>query len=294
MIDHYYYQCSFCGKEFSADEIERDLLYLCPHCGAVPENAPLKGVLKIGYDYSLLKRSYHKQDFLKLTPGQFFLYPDFWPLQKGDNDQTFKNIEQSLLNVLTLPSNQVLQFNFAGQPFYILDDTRNPTFSFKDRASILVVLKAIQLQIEEIVAASTGNAGSSLAGICARVGLQAQIWVPDRIPAAKLLQIQTYGAQVHKVKGDYDLAFDRSIAVSRQKGWYNRNTAYNPLTIEGKKWAAFDIFLQLKGNLPEVIFVPVGDGVIIAGLFKGRRTASCLAQVAGATRLKRRRSGFLI
>ena len=55
------------------------------------------------------------------------------------------------------------------------------------------------------------------------------------------------------------------------KGWYNRNTAFNPLTIEGKKSAAFDIFISLKGLLPDIIFVPVGDGVIISGLYKGFR-----------------------
>jgi len=59
------------------------------------------------------------------------------------------------------------------------------------------------------------------------------------------------------------------LEISEAKGWYNRNTAYNPLTIEGKKSAAYDIFISLKGNLPDNIFVSVGDGVIISGIYKG-------------------------
>ena len=139
----------------------------------------------------------------------------------------------------------------------------------KDRASSLVALKAIQLGIKEIAAASTGNAGSSLAGICARLGLTSHIFVPASIPEGKRLQIQAYGAFIYTVAGDYDAAFDLCLEASAKNRWYNRNTAYNPLTIEGKKSAAYDIFLASKGNLPDVIFVPVGDGVIISGLFKG-------------------------
>ncbi len=266
---HYHYVCSQCGRSFSASKVEENLIYLCPECGAAPPGEPLKGVLEIHYDYSQIARQLTAADFLNLTPGIPWRFPQLWPLQWDQSNQTLRHINPLLLNNLTLPPNSLLKFSWNNQPFFILDETRNPTFSFKDRASILVVLKALQMGITEIAAASTGNAGSSLAGICARSGLKAQIWVPEAIPQAKLLQIKTYGAIVHKVKGDYDLAFDESIRISLQKRWYNRNTAFNPLTIEGKKSAAYDIFIQTRGQLPESIFVPVGDGVIIAGLYKG-------------------------
>ena len=85
----------------------------------------------------------------------------------------------------------------------------------------------------------------------------------------KRIQIQSFGANIYLVKGDYDQAFDLCLEISKAKGWYNRNTAYNPLTIEGKKSAAYDMFISLKGNLPDYIFIPVGDGVIISGIYKG-------------------------
>jgi len=125
------------------------------------------------------------------------------------------------------------------------------------------------LGIKEISAASTGNAGSSLAGICARLGMKARIFVPKNIPDAKKIQIEAYGAELIIVDGDYDKAFDVCLEESAKNKWYNRNTAYNPLTIEGKKSAAYDIFISSRGNIPDVILVPVGDGVIISGVYKG-------------------------
>jgi threonine synthase len=162
-----------------------------------------------------------------------------------------------------------LENEFENRNIYFFDDTRNPTLSFKDRASSLVALKALQLEISDISVASTGNAASSLAGICARLGLNAYIFVPASILEEKLIQMQSFRASIYIVNGNYDQAFDLCVEISHAKGWYNRNTAYNPLTIEGKKSAAYDLFISMKGDLPDVIFVPVGDGVVIAGIYKG-------------------------
>lgn len=258
----YLYKCFNCKKEFAAEVIEKEFHYLCPECGKAEKNKPLKGVLEIVYDYESLKKKLSKEKFLKLTPGKFWLYPDLWPInfQKFKDDQLIK---------LSLPSDQLLKYNIKGKEFWILDDTRNPTLSYKDRASSLVALKALQLGITEIAAASTGNAGSSLAGICARLGLKSRIYAPRNIPEAKRIQIEAYGAELVVVDGDYDQAFDVCLEESKKNSWYNRNTAYNPLTIEGKKSAAYDIFISSRGNIPDVILVPVGDGVIISGIYKG-------------------------
>ncbi|MCH7723675.1 MAG: threonine synthase [Bacteroidetes bacterium] len=203
-----------------------------------------------------------RDEFLKITPGKFWLYPDLWPVN-------FQNFGDDQLNKLALPSDLLLKYTIGGRDLWLLDDTRNPTLSYKDRATSLVVLKAIEIGISELAAASTGNAGSSLAGICARLGLKSRIYVPKNIPEAKRIQIEAYGAKLVIVDGDYDKAFDVCLEESKKNNWYNRNTAYNPLTIDGKKSAAYDIFILTVGNIPEAIFVPVGDGVIISGIYKG-------------------------
>jgi threonine synthase len=270
-MEKYFYRCFNCKEKYSSRQIEDEFIYLCPTCGKAEKNQPLKGVLQVEYDYSDIKRKLKKNDFLKLPCGLFWLYPDLWPMEKISQRSKVKSqkVNDKLLNKIKLTSDPYFELKYKGNSFSILDDTRNPTLSFKDRASALVALKAIQLGVNEIAAASTGNAGSSIAGICSRLGLKSHIFVPERIPEAKRIQIQSYGAKIYLVKGDYDQAFDLCLEFSAQKKWYNRNTAYNPLTIEGKKSAAFDIFISTKGKIPDVIFVPTGDGVIIAGIYKG-------------------------
>jgi len=78
-----------------------------------------------------------------------------------------------------------------------------------------------------------------------------------------------HGATVVPVKGRYDDAFRLSLEYTKHKGGLNRNTAYHPLTIEGKKSVALEIFTQLDGTAPDTVFVPVGDGVILAAVHKG-------------------------
>jgi threonine synthase len=153
---------------------------------------------------------------------------------------------------------------------YLKDDTRQLTGSLKDRASLLVAAFARREGIREITVASTGNAGSSMAGIGAAAGLKITLFLPKTAPKAKMIQSLQYGARVIPVDGNYDRAFDLSLAYSQKGGTLSRNTAYNPLTIEGKKTVSLEIFQQLK-DLPDVVFVPVGDGVILSGVYKGFR-----------------------
>ncbi len=153
---------------------------------------------------------------------------------------------------------------------FIKDDGANPTASFKDRASFLVSAAAKKFNITDITLASTGNAGSSMAGIGAAAGQNITLFLPEAAPPAKLVQALQYGATVYRVNGNYDKAYDLSMEFSKKKGGINRNTAYNPLTIEGKKTVSLELFKQLE-KAPDVVFVSVGDGCIIAGVYKGFR-----------------------
>jgi len=158
------------------------------------------------------------------------------------------------------------------QDLWLKDDSRNPTASFKDRASAVVVARARQIKAEVVVTASTGNAGAALAGMAAAVGHQAVIFAPRTAPPAKVAQLLIFGARVMLVDGTYDHAFDLTIKAAQEFGWYCRNTGYNPFTAEGKKTAAFEIWefmLDAIGPAPYTVFVSVGDGNIISGIHKG-------------------------
>jgi threonine synthase len=283
----YIYKCFGCGKEFNSKLIESEFHYLCPECGSSEKNQPLNGVLEIEYDYNNLKKELSRKQFLNYTPGKFWLFPELWPLNfaRENHSEIVTGISDNKLERLALNSSSYLEFQFENCPIFILDETRNPTLSYKDRASIITAIKGVQLGVKEIAAASTGNAGSSLAGICARLGITSHIFVPIGIPDAKRVQIQSFGAKIYKVDGSYDNAFDLCLEVSNERKWYNRNTAFNPLTIEGKKSAAFDIFISCRGEIPDTIFVPVGDGVIISGIYKGFRELLALGWIERIPRL---------
>jgi len=256
MTNHKFkYQCTNCNAQYT----ESQVTYLCPDCNKTnTTDLPPKGVLKVNYDYdNLIKKGI---TFEKLKQSN---YLELLPINTLGSLPNLKVGNTPLYKVDNL-NNSNLEFNL-----FLKDDSQNPTYSFKDRASAVVSAYAKEKGYNTIVAASTGNAGSSLAGICAAQGQKAIILVPKSAPIAKLTQILMYGAQIIPVDGTYDDAFDLSIKATEEFGWYNRNTAFNPFTIEGKKTVAFELYEQMNFTVPDRIFVPVGDGVIISGVYKG-------------------------
>jgi threonine synthase len=99
--------------------------------------------------------------------------------------------------------------------------------------------------------------------------MESVIFVPTYAPAAKIAQLQIYGSKVVLVEGSYDEAFDLCLEAGKRFGWYQRSTGYNPFMTEGKKTAALEIGEQLNWEVPDKVFVGVGDGNIIGGLWKG-------------------------
>ncbi|MCA9940150.1 MAG: threonine synthase, partial [Anaerolineales bacterium] len=168
---------------------------------------------------------------------------------------------------------------------WVKDDGRNPTASFKDRASAIAVVKAQEAGAAIITTASTGNAAAALAGLCASVGRQNVIFVPKSAPAAKIAQLLVYGATVLLVDGSYDDAFDLCLAAADTYGWYNRNTAYNPYMSEGKKTVSYEIAEQMGWQAPDAVFVSVGDGCIIGGVHKGFRDLLALGWITHMPRI---------
>ena len=245
------FKCVLCKTEYNPEEVQ----YTCSKCGTL-------GILEVNYDY----RSFTEASYLDISPDikqDMWKYTNFLPIAN------FKNIPPLFVGGTPIYRNKTLSRELQINDLYIKDDTVNPTSSLKDRASALVVKMALDKRVKAITCASTGNAASSLAGICASVGLKCYIFVPKTAPKAKIAQLLMYEAEVFAVDGSYDDAFDLSIEATKKFGWYNRNTGYNPFTIEGKKTVSLEIANQLSFNIPDKVFVPVGDGCIISGVYKG-------------------------
>jgi len=245
-------QCSECGAIWN----EGPDLLTCPQCSTrqMP-GAPLCGVLEImctdlphRWPQAPLGSPDWLENFLPV------LGADLPPLPVGGTP--------------LLPADR-LRDHLTMPRLWLKDDTRNPSGSTKDRASQLVVAKAHEFALSTVATASTGNAATALAAVAAASGIQAVVLVPAAAPRAKLVQMASYGARLIPVDGTYDDAFELCCTACNQLGWYNRNTAQNPYTIEGKKTAALEIAAQMAPETPDVVMVPTGDGVILAGIAKG-------------------------
>ncbi|MFN2303950.1 MAG: threonine synthase [Anaerolineales bacterium] len=249
--------CSICGTEYDPDEVT----YTCPKDA---------GNLNIILDIEEIKKKYTPEKFSDLPEASLWRYLNLLPV--SDPGGLGTPLRRAGWTPIYKPVRLAKKLGI--NDLWVKDESPNPTASFKDRASAVVVARAAEIGADVIVAASTGNAGAALAGMAAAVGSNAVIFAPKTAPPAKVAQLLVFGAQVLLVDGTYDQAFDLSIAATQAFGWYNRNTGYNPFTAEGKKTAAFEIWEQVLRRLPEskkplTIFIPVGDGNIISGVHKG-------------------------
>ncbi len=231
-------------------------MYTCPACGQV-------GTLAVLYDYPALKAQLDRDALRANAVRSMWRYRALLPLTPDSPVPPLRVGDTPLYETRRLAA--ALGVTRA----WVKDDGQNPTGSLKDRASALVVARALEQGIQVVSTASTGNAAAALAGVAASVGLQTIIFVPATAPEAKIAQLLVYGATVLLIEDTYDVAFDLCYALCQEEGWYCRNTGINPYTVEGKKTVAYEIAEQLEWHLPDVVVVSVGDGNIIAGVYKG-------------------------
>jgi len=253
------YRCSLCGQEYTSNQLQ----YTCPKDG---------GNLDVILDYASIGRCIDPKEMNCEGEASLWRYLPLLPVDDPGGESTTLHAAgwTPIFSPLRLAE------ELGRKTVWVKDESRNPTASFKDRASAVVVARAREIEAEVVVTASTGNAGAALAGMAAAIGQKAVIFAPRSAPPAKIAQLLIYGAQVLLVDGSYDDAFDLSIQASQEFGWYCRNTGYNPFTIEGKKTAAYEIWEWLKCKQPGLmdgtslaVFVSVGDGNIISGVHKG-------------------------
>lgn len=273
------YRCSLCEKEYLPGQVT----YTCA-CG---------GNLDVLLDLDAIHKKYQPDDLFSRAASSLWRYLPLLPVSMppgGEHTPLSLAGGTPVVRLSRLGAAAGLKY------LWLKDESRNPTASFKDRASAIVVARAQEIGAEVVVAASTGNAGAALAGMAAAVGQKTVIFAPKNAPPAKVAQLLVFGARVLLVDGTYDDAFDLSVQAADEFGWYCRNTGYNPFTTEGKKTAAFEIWewwLQTRGALknlntthfPFTVFVAVGDGNIISGLHKGFKDLQALGWLDRMPRL---------
>ena len=261
-------KCLICGREYAPDEID----YVCPEHGH-------EGIVDVVYDYEMLRHHLNKTQLRESQDWSIWRYKALLPIAP---DAAVPPLAIGWTPLYAAPR---LAAPLGLQHLWVKDDGRQPTASFKDRASAIAVVKAQERGAAIITTASTGNAAAALSGLCASVGQPNVIFVPESAPPAKVAQLLAFGSTVLLVQGTYDDAFDLCLQAADAYGWYNRNTGYNPYMSEGKKTASFEICEQLGWHAPDAIFVSVGDGCIIGGLHKGLKDLLALGWISHMPRL---------
>jgi threonine synthase len=248
-------RCTVCGRSYQPDEVQ----YHCLVCGQI-------GTLDVLYDYSVLKAQLDRDGLRNHPEHSMWRYRSLLPVAP---DTIVPPLRVGYTPLYDSPR---LTENLGVRQAWVKDDGQNPTASLKDRASTMVVARALEKGFRIVSTASTGNAAAALAGVGASVQnapIQIIIFVPATAPEAKIAQLLVYGATVLLVEDTYDVAFDLCFEMSQVEGWYCRNTGINPFTTEGKKTVAYEIAEQLNWDVPDVVVVSVGDGSIIGGVHKG-------------------------
>ena len=260
--------CVICDKTYPADFAG----YVCTEHGN-------EGILDVSYDYDTIAAEWTKEDLAANRDRTMWRYKPVMPVAPD-----------AVVPPLTVGGTPMydaapLANDLGIAKVWVKDEGRQPTASLKDRASAMAVVKAREVGAEVVTTASTGNAAAALSGISASIGQKNVIFVPKSAPEAKIAQLLAYGSTVALVNGNYGDAFELCMLAAAEYGWYNRNTGYNPFMTEGKKTAGWEILEDLDWNVPDAIFVSVGDGSIIGGVHKAIKDALALGWIGKAPRI---------
>ncbi len=149
-------------------------------------------------------------------------------------------------------------------------ESRNPSGSQKDRAALANVLYAKREGKEVVTAGTCGNYGAALAYYASKYGLEAYIFIPAGFTGRRVAYMESLGAHVVRVGGHYEDAVEASSKMARERGWHDANPGGlgGALGILGYMSIARELVDQL-GGVPEEIYVPVGNGTTLAGIWQG-------------------------
>lgn len=233
--------CSVCGKKYGLNE----KIWQCS-CGG----------------YLNIEGSNKPIDFKKITerPKNLWRYKEIIPILDEKSIVSFNE------GFTPLVKETVFE-----KEIYLKLDYLFPSGSYKDRGSSVLISKVRELGINEVIEDSSGNAGSSIAMYAAKAKIKANIYVPIETSQAKLVQIRAFGANLHSINSNREDTYNAAIEDAKRKGIYYASHIWNPFFYEGTKTFALEVYEQLNLNIPDTLILPVGNGTLLIGAYKGFR-----------------------
>ncbi len=246
-MEKYYFECQNCKQTYPYGNVT-----VCDKCG---------GIVTIKYTEDYLRRADAVKD--QQEEKSIWNYAYALPEIHKENIVSFREGGTPLVK-----SREIARILHMNQ-LYLKDETKNPTGSFKDRAISVCVSAAKEMGCNGIVAASSGNGGAATSAYGVKGNFPTIVFVPESTPQGKIAQAITYGGKIIKVKGNFSKSFQAAKQLAKEREYMNVSTTFmNPWGIEGYKTLSYEMFDSL-GKVPDVVIVPVGDGPILYGVYKG-------------------------
>lgn len=153
---------------------------------------------------------------------------------------------------------------------YLKFEGGNPTGTQKDRIAFTQAMDALRRGFDAVTLATCGNYGAAMAFASSLAGIRCLIHIPETYHTHRLVEIEKLGAEVIKVRGDYENA----VVVSREFADKNEIYDANPggantaLQLKAYGEIANEIYDELR-DAPGYIGVPVSNGTTLAGIYRG-------------------------
>jgi threonine synthase len=241
-------KCRECGAEYPA--IIQNTCYEC------------FGPLEVNYDWEYISDHISKEKIAS-GPKSIWRYADLLPLESEkriDLGAGFNKLHHA----------QRLGEALGLDELYILDESVNPTNSFKDRVTSVAISKAIEFNVKAVGCASTGNLAAAVGAHAAKAGLPAYIFIPSTIELGKIVQMVIYGPNVIAVDGTYDDANRLASEVAdSHPDWAFVNINIRPYYTEGSKTMAYETAEQLNWEAPDHIVAPMASGALLCAISRG-------------------------
>ena len=241
-------KCRICGKEFPAEPI-----YTCDNCF---------GPLEVVYNWDFIAENVSREKIEK-GPRSIWRYADFLPVEGVEPVDLGAGFTRFI-------KAENLGEELGLKNLYLIDDSTNPTYSFKDRVVSVAVTKAVEFGMKAVGCASTGNLAGSLAAHAAKARLPAYIFVPQGIERNKIVQAAVHGAKIIEVEGTYDDANRLATEIAEENpDWGFVNINLRPYYAEGSKTLAYETAEHLGWTTPDQVVVPMASGALLCAIHRG-------------------------
>jgi len=253
-------KCVNCGTVFPLDP----KFFVCPKCGLekVRGISIFKGATEIFYDYEAITNSISKELFAS-RPFNALRYKELLGFESEEPLLTLGEGGTPLIRSKKLADK--LKLN----RLLLKNEAQNPTGSFKDRESVMVVNGALKLGKKYLSCVSSGNAAASIAAYAARSGLKCSVFMPASTSEGKVSQCSIYGARVLLLNGIYEEIFELYMEAVKDLDIFESSAGHNRLRLEGDKTIAYEICEQLGWRAPAWVIDNVGNGTHLYGMWKG-------------------------